>query len=157
MELSYSYSYGNEVATQSRDKIVDLEFVLKEMGSLSPQEARDEYNDHFFAPGVYGRKMRIPQDMCVVGRIHKHAHLNVVMKGKVKVVTEFGEDTIEAPHVWVSKPGTKRAVYALEDTEWITIHPNPKELRDLDELEAEYVVDSYEEYDALRIAQGDII
>ena len=47
------------------------------------------------------------------------------------------DEVIEAPSVWKSPAGTKRAVTMLEDTIWITTHPIPKEwgIDDLDKIE----------------------
>ena len=111
----------------------------------------DDLNTHHFAPHVYGREMFIPKDSVIVGKIHKHAHLNVITKGVIKVVTEFGEEIYEGPKIWISEPGTKRAVYALEDTQWLCIHPNFEDTRDLAALEEYVIADSYDELDQLLI------
>ena len=39
---------------------------------------------HHFAPGAYGREMTLPAGLVVVGKIHKHAHINVISKGACK-------------------------------------------------------------------------
>lgn len=97
---------------------------------------------HIFAPGVYCREMTIPMGVTVVGKIHRHAHVNVISKGRVAVITEFGQEVIEAPRTWVSEPGTKRAVMALEETIWLTVHPT--EETDLDKIEAHVIAPTYE-------------
>lgn len=129
---------------KARAKIMDLEATMKDMdSSLEWEEVEELYNDHIFAPGVYGRKMLIPRGMCVVGKIHKHAHINVITRGLIKVVTEFGEDIYSGPKIWVSEPGTKRAVYAIEETEWMTIHANPSDTTDIREIEGEVIASSF--------------
>jgi len=108
---------------------------------------------HHFAPGTYAREMFLPAGHAIIGKIHKHAHLNIISKGKVVVTTEAGTEELEAPHTFTSYAGTKRAVYILEDAVWTTIHPT--EETDLDKIE-EYVI--AESYDALALtfdAQGD--
>ena len=78
---------------------------------------------HHYAPGSYAREIELPAGSCVVGKIHRHAHVNVVSKGCVLVYTaEDGLLEIEAPMTFVSKAGTKRAVLALEDAVWTTVH-----------------------------------
>ena len=42
---------------------------------------------HHFAPGAYGREMTLPAGLVVVGKIHKHAHINVISKGRLQVFT----------------------------------------------------------------------
>lgn len=156
MELRHSYSYGVKVPT--RERILQLQAALEQMpDAMGEQVLEKEFNQHHFAPHVYGRTMIIPAGMCVVGKIHKEAHLNVITRGVIKVVTEFGEDILEGPKTWVSQPGTKRAVYAIEETEWITIHHNPDNLTDIRALEEQLICASFDEFDMLRIERGEII
>lgn len=99
---------------------------------------------HHFAPGAYGREMRLPAGMVVVGKIHRHAHINVISQGRVRVFTE-GEGLLElaAPLTFVSSPGTKRVVYVLEDTVWTTVHVT--ESTDLTDIEREVISPDYSE------------
>jgi hypothetical protein len=105
---------------------------------------------HAFAPGAYARTIFIPAGTLVVGKIHKHAHLNILIRGRVSVATEEGPMELEAPRVMTSKAGTKRVVYTHEPTLWTTIHLTEK--TDIAEIEDEIIAKSYEEYDALQDA-----
>ena len=105
---------------------------------------------HLFAPGVYGRQIFIPKDSLIVGKIHKFAHLNFLMKGKVTVATEEGPVQLEGPLMMVSKAGTKRVVYTHEDTWWATVHLTNE--TDLEKIEEEIIAPSYASYDALQDA-----
>lgn len=96
---------------------------------------------HTFAPGVYAREMTIPEGIVVVGRIHRHAHVNVISKGKCRVLTEFGFETLEAPCTFVSQPGTKRIVVSLDTVVWTTIHPT--ELTDPEAIVKEVTTEDY--------------
>lgn len=102
---------------------------------------------HFFAPGCYAREMTIPKGTIIIGKIHKHAHVNIISAGVALVVTESGKMTIKAPHTFISTPGTKRVVRALEDVIWTTIHVT--EETDLEKIEDYVIAKSYEEFDAL--------
>jgi len=95
--------------------------------------------EHFFAPGMYGRRLTIPAGMLVVGKIHKHSHLMMVLKGRAKVITEFGFDIVEAGHVSVSQPGAKRVVETIEETTFVTVHHNPEDVEDLEVIEREHI------------------
>jgi hypothetical protein len=84
---------------------------------------------HYFSPKddkygccTYAREMLIPKGTLIIGKIHRHQHLNIISKGKVIVFTEFGEKHLEGPVTFVSEIGLKRSVYAIEDTLWTTIH-----------------------------------
>ena len=99
---------------------------------------------HHFAPGSYGREMTLPAGMVVVGKIHKHAHINVISKGRVQVFTEQeGVLELAAPCTFVSSPGTKRVVHVLEETVWTTVHVTDK--TDLAEIEREVIATDFME------------
>ena len=99
---------------------------------------------HHFAPGSYGREMTLPAGMVVVGKIHKHAHINVISKGRVQVFTEqAGVLELAAPCTFVSSPGTKRVVHVLEETVWTTVHVTDK--TDLAEIERGVIATDFEE------------
>lgn len=99
---------------------------------------------HHFAPGTYAREMHIPPNVYIVGKLHRHAHLNIISKGSIWVVTEHeGVQKLKAPCTFVSTEGTKRVVLAETDTVWTTIHPT--ELTDLTEIEKHVIADSYED------------
>ena len=99
---------------------------------------------HHFAPGAYGREMTIPAGLVVVGKIHKHAHINVISTGRVQVFTEQdGVLELAAPCTFVSSPGTKRVVHVLEETVWTTVHVTDK--TDLAEIEREVIATDFSE------------
>ena len=108
---------------------------------------------HYFTPKdkkygccTYAREMMIPKGTLIIGKIHRHQHLNFITKGKVKVFTEFGAKSLEAPCTFVSEVGLKRAVYAEEDTLWTTVHLTEfTEEVDLDKIEQEVISPTYEE------------
>ncbi len=109
------------------------------VASLPPAEAPVT---HHFAPGVYAREMFIPAGVMLTGKIHKHAHLNIISAGRILVVGMDGtQREVVAPAAFVSKPGTRRAGLALEDTTWTTIHPTQH--TDLALIEEE-VIERYE-------------
>src|SRR6185295_12325339 len=104
---------------------------------------------HTFAPGAYARTIAIPEDTAIIGKIHKHAHLNIVSRGLVTVVTEFGRETIDArvfPVVFTSEAGSKRALYCHSDVVWTTIHLTDSQ--NLAEIERDLIARDYSELDA---------
>lgn len=98
---------------------------------------------HNFADGVYVREIFIPKGSLIVGKIHKHSHPNFLMKGDVSVLTEEGPKRLKAPLSMISPAGTKRVVYAHEDTVWITIHVTNK--KNLKKIEKEIIAKNYAE------------
>lgn len=127
-----------------RGKILGFEAKLLEAGGETDTEKLCPITHHF-APGLYARQIFMPAGTCIVGKIHKHAHINNISKGRVLVTTEFGREEFSAPHQFVSLPGTKRAVLVLEDCIWTTYHPT--EETDLGKIEDSVIAPSFEEYD----------
>lgn len=116
---------------QFRQSVLNLENEFKkgiENGEL--QSVAEECKlTHYFAPidekygcGAYARQIFLPKGSIVIGKIHRHQHLNFILQGKVSVATEFGKKYFEAPCTFISEVGLKRAVYAEEDTIWTTVH-----------------------------------
>lgn len=130
-----------------RCRIVLLEEKLQKYKELELDEPAEMFPiKHIFTEGVYAREIFIPAGILVIGKIHRHEHLNFISKGSVTVVTEFGGvEHLTAPCTMVSPIGTKRVLIAHEDTTWTTIHLNPSEERDIDKIVAEISVESYEE------------
>lgn len=123
----------------SRDKVIRLEEWLKQF----PQ-AKEKVTHHF-SPGIYVRELFIPKGSILTGKIHRHAHLNIMTKGDISVLTEHGVVRLTGPCTLTSHPGIKRAGYAHEDTVWMTVHPNPDDEQDMAKLEARYIAPSFAE------------
>lgn len=119
----------------TRDDVFRLE------GEISKLPQVDCPVRHFFAPGIYGREMTIPAGVVLTGAVHRHEHLCTVSKGRIAVSTDEGMKELCAGATIVSAPGAKRVGYAIEETVWITYHPNPTNERDLDKLLAEIIED----------------
>ena len=136
-----------DTALAPRDKILALQRVLTALPSIEPFVTVK----HHWAPGQYAREFRLAarpwgderQSLCI-GKIHRHAHVNVVSKGRCTVYTEDGLMEIEAPFTFVSQPGAKRVVLLHEDLVWTTVHANPTNTRDLAVIEADVIAPDYE-------------
>jgi len=102
--------------------------------------------DEKYGCHTYAREMLIPKGTVIIGKIHRHQHLNFILKGQVSVATEFGKKYFTGPCVFISEVGLKRAVYAEEDTIWVTVHLTEHSGEDsLDKIEQEVIAPSYEE------------
>ena len=141
MDLELSGLHSLSTPSERRTAIVALEAAMHAIGSLPPESCPVL---HHFAPGAYAREMLLPKGMRVVGKIHKHAHINVISQGCVTVFTEHeGVLTLIAPYTFVSTPGTKRAVFVHEDTVWTTVHVTDK--TNLADIEAEVIATEFED------------
>lgn len=137
----------NEVAENTppqftRKDILDLEGALSKVEGAVHGDSDLLPLKHTFAEGVYVREIFIPKGSVLTGKIHRHSHPNFLMQGEVIVVTEFGgREHLKAPMSMISKAGTKRAILALEDTVWVTVHVTPE--TDLNKIEDYVIAPSY--------------
>lgn len=93
---------------------------------------------HYFADGMYCRELFRPAGCTIVGKVHKREHFYIVLSGEVTVTGEGKPpERIKAPRIIVSAPGTKRAVYAHEDSICCTVHRTDS--RDVEEIERELI------------------
>ena len=96
--------------------------------------------EHFFTPEIYTRKIFMPKDSIVVSLKHKTTHPFFILKGKVAVLREKEDGQFEiegmheAGHMGITRSGTKRLLWNIEDTIWVTCHSNPDNLDDPDEM-----------------------
>lgn len=114
-------------------KLNDMEKVMKELNTI------DIEVQHNFAPGNYARTMKISKGVMLTGKIHRHAHLNIMAYGDLTVVNENGTTRLSGHNVFTSEPGTKRAFYAHEDSAWTTIHLTGE--TDMAKLEKELIME----------------
>ena len=102
---------------------------------------------HTFADGIYVREMFIPKGEAVIGAIHKHLHVWILLSGRIRVATEDSVEEYEAPCTVLSSPGIKRVIYAIKDSILTNVHKNPSDTQDIKQLEKEIVALNYEEYE----------
>lgn len=96
--------------------------------------------EHFFSPGMYTRKFTAPAETIVVGKMHRHQHPTFLLSGTVRINTDRGMEEITGPHIWISQPNAKRALYTVTECVFATVHLNPTDTTDLDAIEAEVIV-----------------
>jgi len=105
---------------------------------------------HSFSEGVYIREMSMLEGGVVIGKIHNKSHTWFLMKGKLKIANEDGVVTYSAPTYVNAKSGAKRVIIALEDSVFVNIHPNPDNIRDIEELERILTCETYIQYKQLK-------
>jgi hypothetical protein len=126
-----------------RESVAKLEAVVGEQPQV------EMVTNHYFAHGTYTRELIIPAGTVVVGKLHINSCINIVTKGRVLVATDEGDKEIVAPHVFVSGAGVKKAVYAIEETIWLNVHPWSGE-PDLEQIEKAVIAPSYEALELIR-------
>jgi hypothetical protein len=82
---------------------------------------------HRFTPGLYIRECQIPAGALLTSMEHMTEHPFFILKGKIIVSSDNEGDVLyEAPFIGATLPNTKRALMALEDTTWVTVHRTDK-------------------------------
>lgn len=145
-----------------RRKIFDIENAIKNNANPKYKTFVNDTENcplkHYFSDGIYVREITIPAGMVIVGKIHKHRHPNFLLKGKVMVITEQkGEEMIEGPCFMMSEGGTKRALYAVTDLVWTTIHHNPTNTEDLEKIEDIVIAKNYDEYNKFLKSESSVV
>lgn len=100
---------------------------------------------HRWAHGLYIRETFMPAGALVVSKIHRYNNPAFIVQGRALVKSETEQHIVQAGDRFITPAGTKRALYMLEDTVWVTVHPNPDNERDLDKIEARLIAASFEE------------
>jgi len=127
----------NKSVQQLQDAIIDSGIGFGDGKSIV--EIPDIPIKHSFADQVYIRQMDMKQGQLVIGAIHNHQHAWFLMKGRVLINNNGEEVEHVAPCYTVSEPGSKRFIYALEDSIFVNVHKNPSNTKDIEKLEKEIV------------------
>jgi hypothetical protein len=91
--------------------------------------------DHELADGLYIRRLFIPKGWLLAGKIHLKSCFNVVEKGDITILTEFGCKRVQAGFTGVSRAGIQKIGYAHEDTVFVNVFRTDE--TDLEKIEAE--------------------
>lgn len=98
--------------------------------------------NHLFTPGLYIREVLLPKGTLLTSKIHMTEHPFFISRGLVQVWSGIEGDAPQlfgAPYTGVTKPGTRRVIYAYEDTIWSTCHANPTNETDVSKIEREII------------------
>ena len=138
-----------EQQLQARGKIMNLQDALLDLvdGENIVEGDTEVFPlKHTFTDGIYIRQMSMKKDSAVIGKIHKNAHIWFLLVGHLSVASETSSEDYKAPCYVEAPAGSKRVIYAHEDSIWVNIYPNPTNTRDLQELEKTIIVKNYEEF-----------
>jgi hypothetical protein len=115
-----------------REQIKELE---RHMAAFDAAECPIE---HYFAHGTYTRLMHAKAGTLLTGKVHRHSCVNILTKGKLMIASDEGDYSVDAPNVFISGGDVRKAIYALEDSILINVHPwDGKE--DLEQIEARVI------------------
>ena len=114
--MQVTYGKGFEVAPMA-NRVQALQDAM--LAHVTPIELDTK---HRFHGGMYLREVFRPADCIIIGKVHKKEHFYIVLSGTVVITTDDGAIEVTGPHIFESRPGAKRAVYAKTDAVCVTIH-----------------------------------
>lgn len=102
----------------------------------------DPHEEHLFLPGLYIRQVTNAKGSLVITMKHATGHPWFCLRGHLRVRDlATGEvHEVRGGDRGVTRAGTQRAILAIEETVFVTVHPNPDDCRDLAELERRLIV-----------------
>ena len=104
-----------------------------------------EHLKHYFANGAYVREMSLPANTVVVGRIHKHETINILLEGEITIIDENGSRTdLKAPHIFIAPAGNQKAAITRTPVRWL--NSVACETKDPKEAESMLTCETIEEY-----------
>lgn len=131
MRIVYGKGFEIDKPISMLDKVQTLQAEVSKLPQYEPE------TKHYFHGGMYCREVFRHAGVLVVGAIHKKEHFYLIVSGTVAITTDDGVQEVTGPHLFSSKPGTKRAVYAVTDALCMTFHAI--EAKTVEEAEAELV------------------
>ena len=117
MQITYGKGFDVAVPQLMRQKVDALQAELLKLPQYEPD------TKHYFHGGMYCREVFRHAGVLVVGKVHKKEHFYLIVSGVVAITDGEGNvEEVTGPHMFMSKPGTKRAVYAVTDALCMTFH-----------------------------------
>lgn len=147
--------FDSDLTLSYRDKIKSVQDYLISIadGENVVYTGKVVYPDfweykHTFADRMYIREMRMEKGSVGLSVIQKYSYPFFLLTGCLAVTTEEGVKEYIGPVYFTSPPGgAQRLVQAIEDCIIVTVHQNPTNTENLDELEKYLYAFSWEEYD----------
>jgi hypothetical protein len=96
--------------------------------------------EHYFADGIYVRSLTIPKGAIIVGKKHRNACVNIMLRGDITIYADGDIERFTDNYIGIAPAGTQKAAKAHKETVWLTIHKIDSE--DIDEIEKDIGVDS---------------
>lgn len=122
------------------DRAQMREAILTLKDSLMTGETVEFKTEHIVNDGTYTRILHIPKGSLLIGKIHLKDCTNLVAKGDISLLTEFGAKRVQAGFHGVSHAGIMKVGYAHEDTIFVNVFRTDK--TDVAEIEAEIASES---------------
>jgi hypothetical protein len=125
-----------EIVVGETAKIMAEKGVAEVERILMAEGQRETPVIHRFGPGLYIREVMLPAGCLVVGNEQLFEQQNMMLTGKVTMISPEGTTELTAPASFVGPPGRKVGL-VHEDTYWLNIFPTDEQ--DIETLEYKYI------------------
>ena len=103
--------------------------------------------DHYITNGLYARELRVEANTLVIGKFHLKPGVSFLLQGEALLFsTGAGAVRLKAPATFLTPAGNRIVGVAVTDVIFTSV--TPTECSELEEIEAEGVVDTLEELQA---------
>jgi quercetin dioxygenase-like cupin family protein len=118
-------------------EVIDSGEAVQEVGEVT----------HYHTGELYGRRLAVPAGTIIVTRVHITTHITMILKGRMSFVDQNEVKTeAEAGDMWITHPGTQRAIYCHEDSIIANVHAG--DYSQFDDPVEEITFDTMAEYEA---------
>ena len=100
---------------------------------------------HFFTDGQYVREITLMPDLILTTKLHNRNHPFFLLRGDMTIVTDKGEERIQAPHFGITEAGTKRIIYTHTECVFFTVHATDK--LTVEDVDLEILAEDYSTVD----------
>lgn len=135
-------------SVDARAHAFDLERAINERIGENTMEVLPGPIRHYFADGVYVRALFLKAGSFIVGKVHRHDHIAVMLCGDITIVDTSGHKRIKGPALpFISHAGVKRAAIVHADTWFLNIHGRRDHgVTDVSGIEEYYVCNTESEF-----------
>jgi len=100
---------------------------------------------HFFTDGQYVREITLMPDLILTTKLHNRNHPFFLLRGDMTIVTDRGQERIQAPHFGITAAGTKRIIYTHTECVFFTVHATDK--LTVEDVDLEILAEDYSTVD----------
>jgi len=112
-----------------------MELMQLDKVDISQCQVAEAKTIHSFNDGMYMRETSVKAGTLVIGCTHKKDSFAILAKGRIVQLDGSERYEIEAPATIITKAGSQRKAYAIEDATYITV--NRTDATTVEEVEAE--------------------
>jgi hypothetical protein len=116
---------------------------VEELLRLMPNQIELKHNN-IFGDEVYLRELSVSKNNIVIGHTHKNPHLFILLRGKAKIITPYENFIMNQGDIINSKAYSKKIAITYEDSSFLNVYKNPKNLKSEEEIVNELTVNREE-------------